>query len=153
MNKLDTIDRKILNLLQEDAKMNIKEIAAKVKLTVSPTYERIKQLERDGFIKKYTIVLDLEKIGKSHEVICHVTLNQHSKEAISGFEKKIIGIDEVMECYHVSGDSDYLLKVLVSDMNDYQDFIRNRLSVIPNVSNVQSAFVMTNVKGNGIVKL
>ena len=153
MVKLDLTDKKILNLLQQDAKMNIKEIAAAVKLTVSPTYERIKQLEREGVIERYTVVLDQEKIGKSHEVICHVTLNAHSKGAMSAFEKEVYGIEEVMECYHVSGNSDYLLKVLVSGMDEYRDFVRNRLSTLPNVSNVQSAFVMTRVKSEGIIKL
>lgn len=148
MTQLDSIDKAILKELQYSAKKNVKEIAAIVGLSITPTYERIKRLEQQGVIKSYVAVLDKEKIGKSLEVFCHVTLNSHSKTLIKNFEKSIVKIEDVIECYHVTGNSDYLVKVLVSNIQEYQEFIIDKISTIDNVSNVQSAFVMTNVKSN-----
>ena len=153
MEKLDAIDRKILNVLQLDAKLNVKQIAAKVGLTTTPTYERIKRLENSGVIKNYVAVLNKKKVGKTLEVLCNVSLNSHTKDNISKFEKEIVKIDEVMDCYHVTGDADYLLRVLVATIEDYQQFLREKLSVLDNVINVRSVFVMTNVKSNSVVKL
>lgn len=151
--KLDGIDKQILNLLQVDAKMNVKEVGAKVGLTVTPTYERIKRLEKSGVIEGYVAVLNKKKIGKTLEVLCHVSLSSHSKEKIKKFEDEVTQIDDVMECFHVTGDADYLLKILVSDIDEYQKFLRNKLSVLDNVINVRSVFVMTNVKSNSVVRL
>ena len=153
MEKLDNTDKRIINLLQLDAKMNVKQIASKVNLTITPTYERIKRLEKSGVIKNYVAVIDKKKVGKSLEVLCHVSLSSHSKDKINSFEKEIIKIDEVMDCYHVTGDSDYLLKILVVDIDQYEQFLRNKLSVLDNLSNVKSVFVMTNVKSHSIVSL
>jgi len=153
MEKLDQIDKHILELLQLDAKLNVKQIASKIGLTTTPTYERIKRLERDGIIKKYIAVLDHRKIGKSLEVLCNVSLSSHSKEKIKKFEEEISRIDDVMNCYHVTGDADYLLKILVSDIDEYQLFLRHKLSVLDNVVNVRSVFVMTNVKSDSVVRL
>lgn len=150
---LDSIDKAILKELQCSAKKNIKEIAAIVGLSVTPTYERIKRMEKNGVITSYVAVLDKEKIGKAVEVFCHVTLKSHAKDVISNFESSIVKIDDVIECYHVTGNSDYLVKVLVSDIKEYQKFIIDKISTIDNVSNVQSAFVMTNVKSNTPIKL
>ena len=152
MEKLDNIDKKLLFWLQVDAKMNVKQLASKVGLTTTPTYERVKRLEKLGVIKNYVAVLDKKKVGKSLEVLCNVSLSSHSKDKITDFESKIVKFDEVMDCYHVTGDADYLLKILVSDIEDYQHFLRHKLSVLENVSNVRSVFVMTNVKSNSVVK-
>ena len=150
---LDDIDKTILNLLQEDAKMNVKEVAGKIGLSVTPTYERIKRLEKNNIIVNYVAVLNKKKIGKKLEVLCNVSLSSHSKEKIKQFEKEVILIDEVMDCYHVTGDADYLLKIVVSDIDEYQVFLRDKLAVLENVINVRSVFVMTNVKSNSIIKL
>ncbi|MFO7672503.1 MAG: Lrp/AsnC family transcriptional regulator [Lutibacter sp.] len=146
MVNLDVTDKKILNLLQQNSKANIKEIALKIGLTQTPTYERIKRLEKDGVIKNYIAVLDKEKVGYTIEVFCQVTLLVHSKEMITRFENAINKIDEVMECFHVAGNYDYLLKVIVKDMNSYQAFLKNKLSVLDSVANVQSTFVMSSTK-------
>lgn len=151
--KIDLIDKAILKHLQIDSKMNVKEIAGKVGLTITPTYERIKRLENNGIIKSYVAILDKQKVDKSLEAFCSVSLSSHSKKIITAFEKEIVNFNEVMECYHITGNSDYLLKVLVSDIQEYQQFIINKLAVIDNVSNVQSQFVMTNVKSNSPVIL
>ena len=146
MINLDVTDKKILNLLQQNSKANIKEIALKIGLTQTPTYERIKRLEKAGVIKNYIAVLDKEKVGYTIEVFCQVTLLVHSKDMITRFENAINKIDEVMECFHVAGNYDYLLKIIVKDMNSYQAFLKNKLSVLDSVANVQSTFVMSSTK-------
>jgi DNA-binding Lrp family transcriptional regulator len=148
MVNLDLTDKKILNLLQQNSKANIKEIALKIGLTQTPTYERIKRLEKDGVIKNYIAVLDKEKVGYTIEVFCQVTLLVHSKEMITRFENAVNKIDEVMECFHVAGNYDYLLKIIVKDMSSYQAFLKNKLSVLDSVANVQSTFVMSSTKDN-----
>jgi len=153
MVNLDLTDKKILNLLQQNSKANIKEIALKIGLTQTPTYERIKRLEKAGVIKNYIAVLDKEKVGYTIEVFCQVTLLVHSKEMITRFENAINKIDEVMECFHVAGNYDYLLKIIVKDMNSYQAFLKNKLSVLDSVANVQSTFVMSSTKDSAGLSL
>ncbi|WP_040473981.1 Lrp/AsnC family transcriptional regulator [Flavobacterium frigoris] len=150
---MDAIDKKILMLLQENAKYNTKEIADKVGLSVSPTFERIKKLEQKKYIKKYVALLDGEKIGKSINVYCQVTLAIHSRELIDDFKTQIAKLPEIMGCFHVSGNYDFLLKIAVNDMNEYQKFIIDKLSVIKGISNVQSSFVMEEIKNDGIYNL
>ncbi len=145
---MDSIDKKIMMLLQQDAKQNTKEIAEKVGLSVSPTFERIKKLEQKGYIKGYVALLDADKIGKSISVYCQVTLAVHSRELIDEFKAHILVLAEVNGCFHVSGNYDYLLKVSVNDMNEYQKFIIEKLSVIKGISNVQSSFVMEEIKND-----
>jgi len=150
---LDLIDKKLVNLLQQNSKANIKELALKIGLTQTPTYERIKRLEKSGVIQKYIAVLNNEKVGFLVEVFCQVTLLVHSKELISKFENAVNKIDEVIECFHVAGNYDYLLKVIVKDMKSYQLFLKNKLSVLDSVGNVQSTFVMSSTKDTTIIKL
>jgi len=150
---LDLIDKQIVNLLQQNSKANIKEIALKIGLTQTPTYERIKRLEKSGVIQQYVAVLNKEKIGFNVEVFCQVTLLVHSKELITKFEKAINKIDEVIECFHVAGNYDYLLKIIVKDMKSYQLFLKNKLSVLDSVGNVQSTFVMSSTKDTSILKV
>ena len=153
MIALDPIDKKILNLLQQNSKSNIKEIALKIGLTQTPTYERIKRLEKSGVIQQYIAVLNKEKVGYVVEVFCQVTLLVHTKKLINRFENAIDKMDEVIECFHVAGNYDYLLKVIVKDMNSYQFFLKNKLSVLDSVSNVQSTFVMTSTKEKSFLQL
>ena len=150
---LDDTDKKILTLLQENSKINIKELAVKTGLTQTPVYERIKRLEKTGIIQKYVAVLNKEKIGYNVEVFCQVTLLVHSKELIIKFETAIVKMEEVIECFHVAGNYDYLLKIIVKDMKNYQNFLKNKLSVLASVGNVQSTFVMTSTKNNSILPL
>jgi Lrp/AsnC family leucine-responsive transcriptional regulator len=150
---MDAIDKRILMVLQEDAKANIKMIAEKSGLSVSPTFARIKKLEQLGYIKKYVALLDEVKIGKSIQVFCQVTLSIHSKEVIDNFKKQIAKLHDVMGCYHVSGNYDFLLKIAVKDMNEYQRFAVEKLSVIEGISNVQSTFVLEEIKNEVAHKL
>ncbi|MGK0364748.1 MAG: DNA-binding Lrp family transcriptional regulator [Saprospiraceae bacterium] len=149
----DAIDRRIIQLLQEDGKMKIKEIAGVLKMTNTPIFERIKRLEKEGYIKGYSTLVDRKKLGFSLVVFCTVTLETHHKTNISQFVNDIEMLPEVVECYHIAGLFDYLLKVYVRDMIDYQDFITNKLASIPNIGRVQSSFVMTEVKNNNVLPL
>ena len=150
---MDAIDKRILMVLQNDAKANIKIIAEKSGLSVSPTFARIKKLEQLGYIKKYVALLDEVKIGKSIQVFCQVTLSIHSKEVIDNFKKQIAKLNDVMGCYHVSGNYDFLLKIAVKDMNEYQQFAVEKLSIIEGISNVQSTFVLEEIKNEVTHKL
>lgn len=143
---MDTVDRKILMELQQNAKQNTKEIAMKVGLTVTPTYERIKKLEQNGLIKKYVALLDRNLIGKQIIAYCQITLFKHQKELIDIFRDSILKLPEVMECHHVSGNFDFLLKVAAEDMNQFQEFISERLSVVEGISTIHSSFVMNSFK-------
>lgn len=146
MITLDKTDKKILLLLQQNAKSNIKEVALKIGLTQTPTYERIKRLEKFGVIKNYSAIIDKEKIGLHITVFCQVSLQVHSKELIHKFEHAVAKLDEITECHHVAGNFDYLLKIMVADMKDYQQFLTNKLSVLHPISNVQSNFVLSTTK-------
>lgn len=148
MESFDKMDQRILNALQQNARLNTKEIAHRVGLTVTPTYERLKKIEKTGVIKSYVTLLDREKIGKNLAAFCNVTLQVHSLPLLKKFEAAMSKVEEVMECYHVAGTYDYLLKVVVSDMNRYQDFLTNKLAAIENIAHVNSLFVMTEIKHN-----
>ena len=144
--KLDQKDLAILKLLQHNARITVKEISDKVHLSTTPVYERIKWMEELGVIKQYATLVDHSKVRKGLMVICYVSLKQHNKTAGTKFIRAINEMDEVIECYSISGEFDFLLKVVVEDMNSYYDFHVNRLSEIENIGNVQSVFVMGVVK-------
>lgn len=143
---LDQVDLAILRLLQENARMTVKEVAERVHLTSTPVHDRIKRLERTGVIRQYATLLDAAKVGRGLMVICYVSLQQHNKNAGKLFIEAIQEIDEVLECLTISGQFDFLLKVVAADMNGYYDFHVNKLSAMENVSNVQSVFVLGVVK-------
>ncbi len=143
---LDTVDLAILKLLQQNARATIKEISGKVHLSTTPVHERIKRMEESGVIKQYITLLDAAKIGKGLMVICYVSLRQHSKNAGDKFIKSILSMDEVLECLTISGEFDFMLKVVAANMDEYYNFHVNKLSSIENVGNVQSVFVMGVVK-------
>jgi len=150
---MDLIDKKILTLLQENAKQNTKEIAAKVGLTVSPTFERIKKLEEQNYIKGYVAVLNPIMIQKTISVFCQISLATHSKESLENFKSEISKIKEVMSCHHMSGNYDFLLKVVVSDIKEYQYFATEKLPRIGGISNVQSSFVIQEISNNNAYHL
>jgi DNA-binding Lrp family transcriptional regulator len=146
MVQLDQTDISILHLLQHDARLTNKEIADKLGKSVTPIYERIKWLEQEGYIQRYVAVLDKNKIGKNLVAFTNVQLKEHSHIMLKAFEKDIVKLPEVIECHHMTGIYDYLLKIVVKDMNEYQDFIVNKLAKLPNIGTVQSGFEMTEVK-------
>ena len=142
---LDSTDKEILKLLQSNGKYTIKEISSKLNLTSTPIFERIKRLENDGYIESYKAILNRKKIGLSLLAFCNISLKSHEASYISKFEKDILQFSEVIECYHVGGMFDYLIKVMVKDMDAYQSFVAKKLASIENLGQVQSAFVMTEV--------
>lgn len=146
MASLDNTDLRILKLLQEDALMTNKEIAAKLNLTTTPVHERIKRLEQDGIIEKYTAILNKSKLGKSLVVLVDVTLKEHAAEFLAQFERDVLLLPEVVECYCISGGADFLLKVLVKDMDEYRQFILHKLATLANIGNAQSRFVVNEIK-------
>lgn len=143
---LDKTDLLILKLLQENAKSTVKEIAEKVHLSTTPVHERIKRMEQNGVIKQYATLVDHTKVKKGLMVICYVSLKEHSKNAGTKFIKSINALNEVIECYNISGEFDFMLKVVEENMDKYYDFHVNRLSQIENMGNVQSVFVMGVIK-------
>lgn len=143
---LDRTDILILRELQKDAKLTTKELAAKVNLSPSPTFERQKRLERDGYIQRYVAVVDPIKVGNGIMVLCNVRLKHHSKEFSRQFTSVIAGIDEVVECFNTSGEYDYMLKIYARDMRHYQDFILGTLGDLDCIGSLHSIFVIGEVK-------
>ncbi len=143
---LDKKDLAILHLLQQNARMTVKEISAKMHLSTTPIHERIKRMEASGVIKQYATLVDHTKVKKGLMVICYVSLKQHSKNAGASFIKTINSLNEVIECYSISGEFDFMLKVVCADMNAYYDFHVNKLSAGENIGHVQSVFVMGVIK-------
>ena len=144
--KLDKLDRMIIELLIANSKLGMKEVAKKIGLTVTPTYERIKRLERLGVIKGYTVTLNKKTIGKNLQIFCHVSLKEHNLDLLSGFENEVVTLPQVSACYHIAGDYDYTLIIEVANMDAYQEFLRQKLATIPSIANVQSSFVMSAIK-------
>lgn len=146
MENIDVIDLAILNQLQNNSNINIKELASRINLTPTPVYERIKRLERDGYIMKYVALLDKQKLKRGMTVFCNVRLKEHAKNVGANFVKDIVALPEIIECYNIAGDYDFMLKILVADMASYQDFVMHKLSTIENIGNTNSIFVMGEIK-------
>ena len=146
MEQIDQTDLQILRTLQNDAKLTTKELAEAVHLTPTPVFERLKRLERQGFIRKYVAVLDAEKLGMSMVIFCKVKLRHMNRDIAADFVTRIREIPEVTECYNTSGDYDYLLKVRARDMRQYQEFVLNKLGTIDSLGSLESTFVMDEVK-------
>jgi Lrp/AsnC family transcriptional regulator, leucine-responsive regulatory protein len=142
----DKKDLAILKLLQHNARITVKEISEKIHLSTTPVHERIKRMEEVGIIKQYATLLDHSRVKKGLMVICYVSLKQHGKNAGAKFIKTINELNEVIECFSISGEFDFMLKVVCQDMNTYYDFHVNKLSEIENVGHVQSVFVMGIIK-------
>lgn len=148
---MDAIDKRLIGLLQEDCKRTTKAYALDLNLSTTAVYERIRKLEREGVITKYVALVDKEKIGRDFKVLCHVRLTQHTKENILRFEKQVQMLDEVADCFHVSGDYDYILTIHVSDINAYREFMVNKLTAIDQIGSTQSSFVINSVKNSTAV--
>src|SRR5215212_4583974 len=143
---LDQKDMAILRLLQHNARITVKEISDKIHLSTTPVHERIKRMEEAGIIKQYATLVDHSKVKKGLMVICYVSLKQHNKTAGTKFIKMIQEMNEVVECYNISGEFDFMLKVVAENMDDYYNFHVNKLSEAENIGHVQSVFVMGVIK-------
>lgn len=143
---MDTTDKKLLQLLQADTKKTTKELSLKLNLSVTAVYERIKKLEREGIIDKYVALLNRNKIDKGFVVFCHIKLIQHSKDFLTKFESEVVQLTEVLECFHVSGDYDYILKICVKDMEEYREFMVTKLTTLQHIGSTHSTFMIGEVK-------
>jgi DNA-binding Lrp family transcriptional regulator len=143
---LDGKDLSILALLQQNARITVKEISEKIHLSTTPVHERIKRMENDGVIKQYVTLVNHSKVKKGLMVICYVSLKAHSKNAGTKFINAINEMNEIIECYSISGEFDFMLKVVEENMDSYYNFHVNKLSQIENIGNVQSVFVMGVIK-------
>jgi Lrp/AsnC family transcriptional regulator, leucine-responsive regulatory protein len=144
--ELDGKDLAILRILQQNARATVKEISEKIHLSTTPVHERIKRMEETGIIKQYATLVDHTKVKKGLMVICYVSLKQHNKNAGAKFIKQILEMNEVIECYNISGEFDFMLKVVEESMDAYYDFHVNKLSQAENIGHVQSVFVMGIIK-------
>ena len=151
--ELDKTDKKLLYFLQEDSKQTTKELANKLDLSVTAVYERIKKLEKQGVISKYVALVDKEKVAKNFIVLCHVKLTQHKKEYVLQFEKEIMTLPEVTECFHVSGDYDYILKICVKNMEEYRNFMVTKLTTLQHIGSTHSSFMITEVKNTTTIEI
>lgn len=146
MHQLDKIDIKLLNELQNDCKQSVKQLADKINLTVTPTHERIKKLEASGIINKYVALLNPEAIDKNLIAYCQVTLVKHQENSFKEFEKYVDEIVEIVEVSYIAGAYDFLLKIILKDMNEYQNFVMKKISQLEIISNIQSSFIIKQVK-------
>jgi len=143
---LDTIDKKLIKLLQDDCKQTTKALSLKLNLSVTAVYERIKKLEKVGVIDKYVALIKKEAVDKNFVAFCHIKLVQHSHNCVVEFEHEVKLLEEVASCYHISGDYDYLLKVIVANMEDFRKFMVNKLTSINHIGSTHSMFVINEVK-------
>lgn len=143
---LDALDLQILSILAKNGKINHKELAAEIGLTITPTYERVKRLENRKVIQSYHAKINKAAIGKGLKIMCQLSLKSHAKELLEIFEKEVVRLKEVSACYHIAGNYDYLLEIEVQDMNAYSSFLKEKLATIPHIGNVQSMFVMSTLK-------
>lgn len=153
METVDPIDRKILNLLQQDAHLTIQEIGKEINLSKTPVHERIRRLEREGIIERYVTLVNKKKLGHQLMVYCQVTLDRQTRDAFTAFEADVRKLPDVLECNRVSGTFDYLLKIVSQDMDTYNHFYQERLSVIPGALHISSFFVMAEIKNSTVIPI
>lgn len=149
----DETDKKLLLFLQENAKQTTKELAYKLGLSITAVYERIRKMENTGVISKYVALLNRQKIDRNFIVLCHIKLAQHKKEYVLQFEKEVMNLQEVTECFHVSGDYDYILKIGVKDMEDYRNFMLSKLTTLQHIASTHSSFMISEIKNTTAIVL
>lgn len=150
---LDETDKKILRLLQEDAHLTLKDIAGKINLSLTPVHDRMKRMQKEGVIEKYVSILNKKKLGKNLIVYCQVTLIKQTFDKSEAFNQTIMNMPEVLECNFVSGNFDYILKVILPDMESYHHFHQKKLSVLPEVSLINSFFVISEIKSTTVLPI
>ena len=146
VSDLDDCDIKILQILQHDCRVTSKEIADKVGKSVTAAHERIKRLEDSGVILRYVALLDRGRIGRGVTGYTSIHLKEHSQALLRGFEREAVKFPEVMECCQLTGKADFLIRVVVADMEAYNSFLLNKLATLPNIGTVQTSFVLSEAK-------
>ncbi|MBC2840431.1 Lrp/AsnC family transcriptional regulator [Robiginitalea sp. SC105] len=144
--ELDPTDQKLLHLLQENSKQTNKALALRLGLSQTAVYERVRRLEKKGVIDRYVALLDPARAGKKLKVFCHIKLSQHIKPRVLQFEKEVLALREVVSCYHIGGEYDYILEIYVEDMEAYREFMVGKLTAINHIGSTQSSFVIREVK-------
>ena len=148
---IDDSDKKILHYLQKDSKITTKELSMHLNLSSTAVYERIKKMEKKGVIKAYTVRVDHALVQKGYVVFCQIKLKEHRHEYLVKFEKEVIKFSEVLECYNVSGDYDYLLKITVADMKGYHNFLNDKLTYLDHIGSAHSTFIINEVKNTHVI--
>jgi DNA-binding Lrp family transcriptional regulator len=145
-NQPDEIDNQIMMLLQKDSRMSHKELAHLVHKSVTAIHVRVRRLIADGYIKNYTIIVDNKKIGRGQIAYTQVQIKQHTQERLMAFQNEVIKLPEVMECCHMTGAFDFLLRIAIKDMDEYNSLLVNKLSLLPDVGTMQTFFVLSEAK-------
>jgi len=143
---IDDYDRKILRALQENADYSMAELGEKVGLSHTPCWRRIKRLEADGVIRGRVTLLEAYKLNLAVSVHAYITVKSHDEESLAAFENSVIDVQEVVECYSTSGDKDYLLRIIVNSVDEYEKLLKHKLLGLPNVFSVNSVFALKQVK-------
>jgi Lrp/AsnC family leucine-responsive transcriptional regulator len=146
MTALDAIDRKILGILQSDSRITMQELADKVGLSVSPCHRRVRLLESRGVITRYMALVDQKSLGLPVSVFISIKLERQKEADLNRFAKAISGWEEVLECYLMTGNRDYLLRVVVADLTSYEAFLKNRLTRLDGIASIESSFALSQVK-------
>ncbi|MCD7933618.1 MAG: Lrp/AsnC family transcriptional regulator [Tannerellaceae bacterium] len=146
MAALDKTDIQLLKALQNNAKINMKELSEHLHISKTPIYERIKRLENEGYIKNYVALIDNRKLGLNLTVFCNVSLAVHNDEHIQQFQEDIKHIEEIIECYSIGGIHDFLLKVVVEDLEAYNRFVFEKITKVKGIVKMQSSFVLSEMK-------
>lgn len=146
MKSLDKLDYKILNILQEDNTIAIKDLAERIGLSFTPTYERVKSLKNNGIIKKYVAIVDREKVGCELVAYCNVTIKNKSVEILRDFEEKLNKCPEIVEVVSVSGVYDYMIKIVTKNIKEYNDFVEKTFTNYPHIGDYHSSIVLCTVK-------
>lgn len=143
---LDKIDLAILRRLQQDNRVTMKQMAAELNLSTTPIFERLRKLERKGYIQRQVALLDPHKLDLKLTAFISISIANHSSDDLNAFADQVIVFPEVLECHHVSGQSDFILKVVVKDIEAYNRFLLDKISTVPNISNIESSFALSSRK-------
>lgn len=146
IDSLDKTDRQILNILQEDGGISNVELARRVKLAPATTLERVRKLKNNGFITRTVALVDPGKVGQPTVAFVNVSLTLHGAEKVDAFRREVEALPQVMECYHITGDSDFLLKIVASDIGAYESFLLEEFGQIKHIGRIHTSFVLSTVK-------
>jgi Lrp/AsnC family transcriptional regulator, leucine-responsive regulatory protein len=146
MKNIDKNDRKILNELQENSSITNAELSERLKLPATTVFDRVKKLEQNGIIAKRVAIVNPEKVGKETIAFVQLSLSGHSAKNVQKFLKAIEALPEVLECYHIAGENDFILKVIVDNIRTYEKFLLEKLTAIENIGKIKTSFVMSTIK-------
>jgi DNA-binding Lrp family transcriptional regulator len=153
MKKIDTIDCQILELLQKNGRITVKEMSERLGLSPTPIFERTKKLEKAGIIDHYSAIINGEKVGKKLYAFAHISLKDHSKELVDLFTNQITQLPQVMECHYTTGDTDFILKILLDDMEMYRDFVLTKLFDMSNIGKIETYLSLSVLKKSNFIPI